>query len=384
MMMPKPRLTLCPSAARPSQRCMLPSSNRLQAEGGIRLNRSPRRPASPLRRSADQAGGQLAGRAMALSPEVAASFDAPLAPHHRIIGRWLGERDGASAPITRVEARALIERAFAEAVSDILSGNSLVDLSVIVLSGNDADQPPAIAIICDTVGQVALGWIEKTNALRHTMSGSVAPKTWRAAAYRALDKLRIALPMFDFDDMIEEFSMYYWDGETTDAGARRSLAMLHAVEEDELEDMILPSMVFAKRPDFMLKENARNLITLPKALRSKIERLDYAAKALSDFGRQNNAWAYDTNEVHEYLPDYEDWALLPPMTLVPFDIFSQEIDEIGRHGMEMGFFDLSGLCPLGGADTIDHWFTSLRLGAEVILAAQDLIDFDPAQARARK
>ena len=70
---------------------------------------------------------------------------------------------------------------------------------------------------------------------------------------------------------------------------------------------------------------------------------------------------------------------MPPLTLVPFEHFARELDDVARHGMEMGFMDVAGLCPLPDAENIDDWFASLRLGARFLLAAQDLIQLDPAQ-----
>jgi hypothetical protein len=66
------------------------------------------------------------------------------------------------------------------------------------------------------------------------------------------------------------------------------------------------------------------------------------------------------------------------MTLVPFEHFARELDDVGRHGMELGFMDIAGLCPLPEVDSIDAWLASLRLGADFLLAAQSLIQFDPA------
>ena len=68
---------------------------------------------------------------------------------------------------------------------------------------------------------------------------------------------------------------------------------------------------------------------------------------------------------------------LPPLTLVPFEQFARELDDIARNGMEMGFMDIAGIFPLPHADRIDDWFTSLRLGAQFLVAAQDLIRLDP-------
>jgi len=57
---------------------------------------------------------------------------------------------------------------------------------------------------------------------------------------------------------------------------------------------------------------------------------------------------------------------------------ARELDDVARHGMEMGFMDLAGICPLPDAGRIDDWFASLRLGADFLIAAQNLLQFDPA------
>ena len=57
--------------------------------------------------------------------------------------------------------------------------------------------------------------------------------------------------------------------------------------------------------------------------------------------------------------------------------FARELDDVARHGMEMGFMDFCGLCPLPEVSRIDAWFASLRLGVQFLLAAQDLVRLDP-------
>ncbi len=69
---------------------------------------------------------------------------------------------------------------------------------------------------------------------------------------------------------------------------------------------------------------------------------------------------------------------MPPITLVPFEQFARELDDVGRFGMEQGFYDIAGFCQLIDVATVDAWFASLRVGAELLLAAQDLINLDPA------
>ena len=75
------------------------------------------------------------------------------------------------------------------------------------------------------------------------------------------------------------------------------------------------------------------------------------------------------------------WRISLPLIerQAPFDHFARELDDVGRNGMEMGFMEVAGLCPLPDANHIDDWFASLRLGAEFLLAAQELIQLDPAQ-----
>lgn len=342
----------------------------------MRSSRSPRRPALPLRPSAN-----LAGRSVALSADIPAAFDAPLGAHHKAIGRWLIDREASRETFTRGEARKHIEQAFDQAVQEAMGNTILADLRVVVLQGDDQQMPPALAIICDSVGQIDMGWIEKTNVLSHTLTGSVAPVGWRARAYQALNVLGSVLPVFGYQEMIDELSNYYWDGETDDAEVRRVMVEFHGHDP---EDVILPSAIAAKRPDFMLAENAAPLKALPVALRQRLRRLQTAFDALRNFDQPANAFGgFDFHEACEYMPEYEECSHLAPMTLVPFDDFSREVDEIGRFGMEMGFMNLTGFCPIKDATTVAQWFTSLRLGAEVIAAAQDLIDFDPTDTRAR-
>ena len=68
---------------------------------------------------------------------------------------------------------------------------------------------------------------------------------------------------------------------------------------------------------------------------------------------------------------------MPPLTLVPVEQFAREVDDVARHGMEYGFMDIAGLCPLPDATRVTDWFASLEAGARFLLAAQELIQLDP-------
>jgi hypothetical protein len=321
----------------------------------------------------------LAGRAVALSRDVPVAFDVPLAPHHRMIGRWVAARGAAEATGTRIEARRHIEREFDEAVLAILKRCNLVNLRALALCGN-VGMPPALALICDDVGQINLGWIEKSNVLSDTLFTAVAPVGWRAAAYRALlDTLCGTLPVFGYDELLEEVSAYYWDGETTDEGARKALIEWHGHEADDLEGMTLPSGMDARRPDFMLAKNAAPLKDMPADLCHKLRALRAAHKALKAAGPDGHAWRFEFDRLVDYIPGFEDASHLPPLTLVPFDQFARELDDVARHGMEQGFMDVAGLCALTEPSKVDDWLASLKLGVDVLCAAQDLIEFDPAK-----
>jgi hypothetical protein len=329
-----------------------------------------RRP-SDCRRPLDYAShlsADLAGRAVALSIDVPAIFDSPMAPHHRIVGRWVASRETEPQVMTRAQARRYIERTFNAAVLDILQRIEIVDLRVVVLHGED-NGSPAIVVICDSMGQVDLGWIET----------SEAPIPWRAAAYQALgETLGCALPIFGYQDLFDEIAIYYWDGETDDEAARQSLIDYHGADADDLDELSLPSTMNARRPGWMIETNAAQQSQIPIGLRRMLRRLRDAHEGLRSIQPDLNAWRFDSEILYEYLPGIEETSSLPPMTLVPFEHFARELDDVGRHGMEVGFMDVAGLCPLPDADRIDAWFASLRVGAEFLLAAQDLIRFDPA------
>lgn len=325
---------------------------------------------------ASRPSADLAGRAVTLSAAVPASFDAPLAPHHVTIGRWVAAREAKPLRYTRQDARRRIEQVFNDAVVDILSPFDLADLRVVALHG-DGERPPALAIICDTVGQIELGWIGKANVLSNTLFGRVAPVGWRAAAYQALEQsLPDVLPIFGYHDFIEELSAYYWDGATDDDGARAALIHIYGEEEVDQGEMTLPSQLAERRPDWMTAK-AAPLKDMPKDLQAALRRLRDAQGALKAAAAPGNAWRLDSDQYHEYCPDAEDHSYLPPMTLLPFEQFARELDDVGRMGMETGFMDCAGLCPLADPGTIDAWFASLRAGAELLLAAQHLINLYP-------
>ncbi|BAV63123.1 hypothetical protein SAMN06295912_11219 [Sphingomonas laterariae] len=322
------------------------------------------RPACPSRRSAD-----LAGRAVAISADVPAIFDAPLPPHHKLIGRWVAAREASSGLYTRAAARQHIEGIFNAAVLEILDPIEIADFRVAVIL-KEGDGTPAIAVICQNLGQIELGWIETGDA----------PIPWRAAAYRALEQcLGRVLPIFSYEDLFNEISIYYWDGETDDERARQSLIAYHGADADELDELTLPSEMNARRPEWMIKENAAPSARLPSGLRQKLKRFHAAHKAVGSLRPERNAWDFDLEVAYDYIPGIEECSSLPPLTLVPFDHFARELDDVARNGMEMGFMEVAGLCPLRDAHHIDDWFASVRLGAEFLLAAQELIQVDPAK-----
>ena len=305
-------------------------------------------------------------------------IDAPLGPHHRIIGQWAARACPVDRLLTRAEARRHIEQSFQRAVLDIIGVNTLADLRVVALAGDDDTQPPAIAILCDSIGQIDMGWIEQTNVLANTLNGFVAPVGWRARAYGALHRLAAVLPMFGFDEMMEELANFYWYGETEDERARHALVTFHGHDPD---DVILPSQIRDRRPDYMLAANADPPKALPRALQAALRRVEAAWNSVRGCKQQGNAWHFDFHQITEYLPEYEDVAPLAALTTVPFDVYAQELDQIAQAGMEYGFHNVCGLCPLTGPDVLDQWFTSLRHGAELIAAVQDLVDLDVSKVR---
>ncbi|CAN5575137.1 hypothetical protein BH10PSE14_BH10PSE14_06500 [soil metagenome] len=339
----------------------------------VSASRSIRRQAFASRPSAD-----LAGRSVALSLDVPASFDATLASHHKAIGRWVATRGDVAAQFTRPDARRHIEQTFNESVLAILAPFNLADLGVTVLLGDD-NMPPAIAIACGTIGQIDLGWIEEDNVLRNTLLKRVAPLGWRAAAYRELcGTLSCALPIFGYDDLVEEYAAYYWDGDTTDAGAISAMVENQGAELDDIDQEMLPSAMNARRPDWMLAANADPIKRQPVALRRAIRALRDAHKEVKNLGPDGNAWHFDFHMAVEYLPEMEDCSHLPAMTLVPADHFGRELDDVAQHGMQQGFMDIAGICPLPDAASVERWFDSLQVGARFLAAAQDLINLNPA------
>lgn len=313
-------------------------------------------------RSAD-----LAGRSVKISPDIPASFDQPLTHHHKLVGHWVAAQGQAAKEYSRPEARRRIEHVFNSAALDILKPLALADFRTVVLNGEDQGSP-AIALICDSMGQLDLGWIENSDA----------PISWRAAAYKALEQtLGSALPIFTYQDLFDEISMYYWDGETDDEGARQCLINYHDADPDDLEEQALPSTMEARKPEWMNSAASAPLAKLPAGLRNALRKLRETHEALRRLPNDRNAWHFDSEILYEYVPGIEECSTLPPLTLVPVEFFAAEVDDIGRHGMEYGFMDVAGICRLPTADHITHWFASLLVGTQFLLAAQHLIDLDP-------
>jgi hypothetical protein len=338
-----------------------PSSRPATVTG--RASRFRRPPVSICPRSAD-----LAGREVALSLDVPVLFDDPLAPHHRLIGRWVASREGDAKTYTREAACRHIERVFETAALEALAPIDFVGLRAVVLRGPDGE-PPAITLVCETIGQIDLGWIET----------SEAPVAWRAAAYHALEcRLGRALPIFGFQDLFEEISHYYWDGETEDDAALGALVAYHGADPDDRDEFSLPSEMTGRRPDWMLGDKVGRSKALPTALRHALLELARTHKAMDTPPAETDAWGVDRQMLYEYVPGIEECASLPPLTLVPVEQFARELDDVGRQGMELGFMDVTGLCPLADAKRIDHWFASLSLGVRFLEAAQALISLDPS------
>lgn len=339
-------------------------------------SRSPRRtvraksanPSNPHPLCLSRRSVDLVGTSVALSTDIPVLFDQPLGPHHKLVGQWALSLEKTMRTLTRPAARRHIERVFDATVLDVLNCVDLVDLRVVVLQGGEQGGPPAIAIICESLGQIDLGWIETGDA----------PVDWRAAAYRALERnLGRVLPIYGYQFLFDEIAIYYWDGETEDDAARQSLIAYHGADADDLENMALPSEMNARRPAWMIATNAAPSKRLPAALRRKLNALDRASRALGGLEGARNAWNCDFEIIQDYIPGYEECSSLPPLTLVPFEQFARELDDIARNGMEMGFMDIAGLCPLPDTDRIDDWFTALWRGVQLLVAAQDLIRLDP-------
>lgn len=352
-----------PAASRPRRSTSGSSSTRIGTALTRRSSSKPL-PASGSRRSAD-----LAGRAVALSASVPTVFDAPLGPHHKLLGRWVASMTPAAKSFTRRQARTHIERVFRNAVLEALEPVTMADLRVVILDAQD-ERPPAAVVTCESLGQLELGWIET----------SEAPIPWRAAAYRALEStLGCVLPVFAYQDLFDEISLYYWEGEATDEAARQCQIEMHGVDPEEVDEDILPSALNERRPAWMLASNAACSKELPSHLRRALAKLRAAHRAVRRLQPERNAWHFIGQEIYEYMPGAEDCSSLPPLTLVPVEQFAREIDDIARPGMEYGFMDVAGLCPLFEPGLIDPWFASLRVGVDFLIAAQELIQLEPHQ-----
>lgn len=364
MMATKPLPPNLPAPRRPKPFMRSSASGRSRT-GGVSIDSIPQ-PASASRRSVD-----FAGRKVRLSRDIPAVFDHPLGPHHKMIGRWAASRDATQGGYSRVEACRLIERTFRIATLDVLASVVLADLRVVVLRG-EVDRPPAICIICESAGQLDLGWIETSDA----------PIGWRAAAYAALERmLGRVLPVFAYQDLFEEISLWYWEGETDDAAALDHMVACHGVDRDDLDGLSLPSAMNDRRPAWMIRERATRTGRLPPKLRDMVKTLGRLHGEIGRVDPQDNAWHLEYEVACDYLPRIEERSFLPPMTLVPIEHFAREIDDIAQHGMEVGFMDLAGLCPLSDDSKIDRWMSSLRLGVELLTTAQALIQLDPNALR---
>lgn len=322
----------------------------------------------PSPRSAKLAGGRVT-----LSPAVPTRFDAALNKHHIAIGRWVLEHRTQSSALTHDAARSLIEITFVDEVKRILAPIELADLHVMVLLNSYDDKaPPALIISNKSQGQIDLGWIE---------TDEDAPIAWHRRAYQALVRaIQPIIPAITYDDMFEHLSHLYWDGETDDEAARESLRTYQDYDESDLAGMTMPSQLDAKRPEWMLDRSDH----IPDQIHSELEAIladiTAASEGLEKARKRADAFQFtDMEDLCAYAPWYKESLGLPSMTVVPFEIFASEIDDVARHGMESGFLDVSGIYHLDRDDPadIDNWFTTLRAGVAVIEAVQRLTAWTP-------
>ncbi|MDR2857521.1 MAG: hypothetical protein LBV50_06710, partial [Novosphingobium sp.] len=172
----------------------------------------------------------LAGRPVAILPDVPTCFDEPLAEHHKLIGRWVASRETSARRYARPEVRARIEQVFDTAVMEVLEPIDLADFTVAVLHSEE-EGPPAIALVCRDMGQIDLGWIGADDV----------PVAWSAAAYTALElTLGRVLPAFTYAEFFEEFAVCHWEGETDDEAARQCLVDYHGMDPDDVDNLTLP------------------------------------------------------------------------------------------------------------------------------------------------
>lgn len=353
-----------PAARRPATFTRRSFPARMRARG-TSASHFGRRPKCNSPRSVD-----LTGRAVRLADDIPTVFDGPLSPQHKMIGSWVDGHASDGTEYTRSQARRHIERVFATSVSDILEPVVLADLRVSV-RGDEAGDHSALAISCDSLGQLDLGWIEDSDA----------PIPWRATAYSELERmLGRVLPVFGYQDLFEAFAAYNWEGETDDDAARCILVELHGVCEQDLDGQMLPSTMNADRPPWMIAANAVADALLPGSLQERLNRVRETHDAVDALSPDCDAWHVAQDILFDYLPELEECYYLPPLTIVPFATFADELDDITRHGMEVGFTDVAGLYPLPDASRIDAWFASLRLGARFLCAVQDLLAFDPTHS----
>jgi hypothetical protein len=184
--------------------------------------------------------------------------------------------------------------------------------------------------------------------------------------------------VFCYDDLFDNISMYYWDGETEDGAAREALIAYHGADRQR-----------NRRPDHAVRHECQ---AAGMDVRSKggahveatdcpspgLRELRDAHAALTDLPDEHHAWRVEMDVLYEYVPGIEECSPLPPLTLVPVEQFAVEVDDVGRHGMEYGFMDVTGLCPMTQPTAIDVWHASLAAGAAAA-GRQHLIELYPPE-----
>src|SRR3546814_13402466 len=82
-------------------------------------------------------------------------------------------------------------------------------------------------------------------------------------------------------------------------------------DAEELDELTLPSEMNARRPDWMIKENAAPSARLPVGLRRSLARFRAAHNALETIRPERNAWDFDLQVAYDYIPGIEECSSLP-------------------------------------------------------------------------
>lgn len=193
----------------------------------------------------------------------------------------------------------------------------------------------------------------------------------------------ILLPVGCFDDLVEEISGYWWQGELDDDAAREAIAEMRGEELGPDDDFFLPSKFLAAQPQWTLFEpwprpNDAPTPALPDFVAGPAAQVLKAMKPFRNASANRAAWISDFDITTDVAPEYGDAVSTPPIFLVPdIPVFNEALNDIGECAMQTSFWNVCGAAIMTSPKDIQTWLKSLAAGVPLLVALDGLLRATP-------